>query len=140
MLIGEYKHTIDAKKRLALPAKFRKELGRTVIITKGLENCLFVFSQKEWKVFSEKLAKLPLRARGFSRIMLAGAMETNLDKLGRVLIPDYLKDFGGLKKNIIICGLSDRLEIWDERNWQEYKNKVEKDVGSFVSELGEIGI
>src|SRR3990167_9607607 len=129
MLIGQYKHTIDSKKRLALPAKFRGELGDKVIITKGVENCLVVYTEKEFKIMSEKVSNLTIsqsEARSFTRIMLAGAMEINLDKLGRVLVPDYLKKYAGLKKNVIVCGLSNRLEMWDSEEWAEYTKKAEK--------------
>lgn len=143
MFIGEYSHTIDTKKRLALPAKFRKELGKAVVITRGFENCLVIYPQKEWKIMSDKLGKLPVSqadARGFSRIMLAGAMEVALDKLGRILIPEYLKKYAGLKKNAVVCGLFNRLEIWDSKKWNEYKAKMEKDVGDLASNLKELGI
>lgn len=143
MLIGQYEHTIDNKKRLALPVKFRGELGDKLIITRGIENCLVVYTEKEWKVVSEKLSNLPIsqiEARSFARIMLAGAMEVSPDKLGRILLPDYLKDYADLNKNVVICGLSNRLEIWDKKKWDVYKNKAEKEVGSLVSKLGNLGI
>ena len=143
MLIGEYRHTIDIKKRLALPAKFRRELGKTVVITRGLDNCLVVYSDKEWQVMSDKLGKLPagqLEARGFARIMLAGAMEVELDRLGRILIPDYLKEYASLKKNVVVCGLYNRLEIWNEEKWEAYKKETEKEVGDFAAKLKELGI
>ena len=143
MLIGQYEHTIDAKKRLALPAKFRGELGDKVVITKGVENCLVVYTEKEWEVMSGKLGNLPIsqsEARSFARIILAGAMEVSLDKLGRILVPDYLKDYAGLAKNVVICGLSNRLEIWDSKKWNEYREIAEKGVGDIVSKLGNFGI
>ncbi len=143
MLIGQYEHTIDNKKRLALPSKFRGELGDKVIITRGIESCLVVYTEKEWKVFSERLSSLTIsqaEARSFSRMVLAGAMEVSLDKLGRILVPDYLKEYAGLKKNITICGLSNRLEIWDSAKWEIYKKKAEKGVDEIVSKLGSLGI
>ncbi len=143
MLIGQYEHTIDNKKRLALPAKFRGELGDKVIITKGIENCLVVYTEKEFKIMSEKLSNLTIsqsEARSFTRIMLAGAMEVCLDKLGRVLIPDYLKKYAGLKKDVVICGLSNRVEIWDCEMWATYTKKAEKGVDKIVSKLGSLGI
>jgi len=143
MLIGQYEHTIDAKKRLALPAKFRGELGDKVIITKGVENCLVVYTEKEWQIFSEKLSNLPISqigARSFARIILAGAMEIELDKLGRILLPDYLKNYAGLKKDVAVCGLSNRLEIWDLEKWNEYNKEAEKGVQEIVSQLGSLGI
>lgn len=143
MLIGEYFHTIDVKKRLALPAKFRRELGKKVIVTRGFENCLVVYTEKEWQAVSEKLVKLPTSqtgARSFNRIILAGAMEIDIDGLGRILIPDYLKNYAGLEKDVVICGLSNKLEVWDNQKWQDYKNKVEKDIGNVAEKLGELGI
>ena len=143
MLIGQYEHTIDAKKRLALPAKFRGELGDKIIITRGIEGCLAVYTEKEWKIMSDKLGSLTIsqaEARAFNRMILAGAMEVALDKLGRILVPDYLKDYAGLKKNVVICGLSNRLEIWDSEKWETYKKAAEKGVDEIVSKLGGLGI
>jgi len=143
MLIGQYEHTIDAKKRLALPAKFRGELGDKVVITKGVENCLVVYTEKEWQIFSEKLGNLPIsqtNARSFARIILAGAMEITLDKLGRILIPDYLKEYAGFKKDVVVCGLSNRLEVWDAEKWSAYNKEAEKGVQEIVSQLGSLGI
>lgn len=143
MLIGQYEHTIDNKKRLALPAKFRGELGDKIIITRGIDGCLAVFTEAEWKINSEKWGGLTVtqsEARTFSRMMLAGAMEVSLDKLGRILVPDYLKEYAGLKKNVVICGLSNRLEIWDSEKWEKYKKIAEKGVDEIVSKLGGLGI
>ena len=143
MLIGQYKYTIDNKKRLALPAKFRGELGVKVIVTKGVENCLVVYTEKEWEVTSQKLGNLPIsqaEARSFARHLLASPMEVELDKLGRILLPDYLKKYSGLEKNVVICGLSNRLEIWDENKWENYSRNAEKGVEEIVSKLGPLGI
>ncbi|MFA5878006.1 MAG: division/cell wall cluster transcriptional repressor MraZ [Candidatus Staskawiczbacteria bacterium] len=143
MFIGEYKHTIDAKKRLALPAKFRKELGSSVVITRWLDNCLVVYPESEWQIMSDKLGRLPAsqpEARGFARILLGGAMSVEIDNLGRILIPEYLKGYADLKKNTVICGLFNRLEIWDESKWEIYKAQVEKDVGNLAEKLKELGI
>ncbi len=143
MIIGEYKHTIDKKKRLALPAKFRKELGKKVVVTKGVDKCLVVYPEKEWKIMSDKLKNLPIsrkEARNFARIMLAGAVLAAIDRLGRILIPDYLKEYAGLKKNTVICGLSNRMEIWDENKWEKFKDRVEPKVDDMASNLEELGI
>ena len=143
MLIGQYQHTIDNKKRLALPVKFRGELGEKIIVTKGVENCLVVYTEKEWETVSEKLANLPVsqgEARSFTRHLLASAMEVSLDKLGRILIPDYLKEYAELKKNVVVCGLSNRLEIWDDQKWQDYTENAKKGVEEIVSKLGNLGI
>ncbi|OGZ23290.1 MAG: cell division/cell wall cluster transcriptional repressor MraZ [Candidatus Nealsonbacteria bacterium RIFCSPLOWO2_01_FULL_41_9] len=143
MLIGEFRHTIDIKKRLALPAKFRKELGETVIITRGLDNCLAVYPEKEWETVSDKLGKLPpgqAEARGYARIMLAGAMAVGLDKLGRILVPDYLKNYANLTKSVVVCGLYNRLEIWDAESWDVYRKKMEGEIGDMAGKLKELGI
>lgn len=143
MFLGEYQYTIDDKKRLAIPTKFRTELGSKAVITRGLDGCLFLFSQKEWQKLAEKLSQLPLSqsdARGFSRIMLAGAMEVTLDRLGRILVPDYLKKYASLKKKAVIAGLYNRIEIWDETVWETYKVKMEKEAGNIAERLREMGI
>lgn len=143
MLIGEYKHTIDDKKRLAIPSKLRKELGAKAVITRGLDNCLFVFPSKEWQKLIEKLGSLPIGqkdTRGFSRLMLSGASEVDLDTLGRVLVPDYLKTYAQLKRNVVIAGVYNRLEIWDEARWDTFKNQSEKEVDNIAERLGELGV
>jgi len=143
MLIGEYTHTIDEKKRLAIPSKLRKELGAKAVITRGLDNCLFVFPLKEWQKLMEKLSNLPIGqkdTRGFSRLMLSGASEVDLDTLGRVLVPDYLKKYAQLKRNVVIAGIYNRLEIWDETRWNTFKNQNEKEVDNIAERLGELGV
>lgn len=143
MLIGEYKHTIDTKKRLAVPAKLRKELGQGAILTRGLDNCLSLYPLKEWQKMTDKLSQLPtgqIDARGFNRIILAGAMAVEFDKLGRILVPDYLKKYALLKKNVVIVGVYNRLEIWDGAKWETYKQKTEKEVGDIAQRLGELGV
>lgn len=143
MFIGEYSYSIDSKKRLALPVKLRKELGNKVVITRGFENCLVVYPQTAWKSVIEELKKLPTgraESRKFSRAILGGAVEVTLDKLGRVLIPDYLKNYAGFKKNVTICGLSNKLEIWDTRKWEEYRKKAEQDIDKVAENLPELGI
>ena len=143
MLIGEYEHTIDAKKRLAIPAKFRRFFNQGAVITRGIDNCLVLYPLKEWERMASKLGKLPasqIEARGFARVMLAGAMAVQFDKLGRILIPDYLKKYAFLKKNAVIIGLYNRLEIWSGEKWTTYKGRAEKEVGDLASKLGELGL
>lgn len=143
MFIGEYHHTIDSKKRISLPAKFRKDLGNKVIITKEFEDCLVVYTTKEWETISSKLGNLPIgqsEARGYIRFKLAGATEVEIDKLGRILVPDYLAKYVGLKKDAVICGLSSRLEIWDEEKWESYREKIEGEVEELASKLKDLGI
>lgn len=143
MLIGEYKHSLDPKKRLAVPSKLRKEIGEKVVLTRGLENCLFLFSITEWEKLSEKISALPMGqkdSRGFARLLLSGASEVELDQLGRVLIPDYLRDYAGLRKTVMVAGVGKRLEIWDEEKWSAYKREIEKNGDQIAEKLGEIGM
>jgi len=143
MFIGEYKHNLDAKGRLAVPAKFRKKLAKGAVVTKGLDNCLFLYSADEWKKMAEKFASLPIgqsNARAFGRHMLAGAMDVEFDKQGRINLPDYLRTFAGLNKKAIVAGVYDRLEIWDEATWEKYKAVTDKDSSSIAEALGQLGV
>ncbi len=143
MFTGEYNNKLDQKKRLSIPVKFRLSLGKKAVITKGLDNCLFLYSVKRWEGVAKKLSELPLvqaDARGFSRVMLAGAMDVALDKLGRILIPDYLKKYAFLSKNVVIAGLYDRIEIWEEKKWNLYKQTTEKGIEDMAERLKELGI
>ena len=143
MFIGEYIYSIDDKKRLAIPAKFRKALGKRAVITRGLDNCLVIYPLEEWQKLAKKLENLPSAesdARAFARIILSGAVDVELDKLGRILVPDYLKDYAFLKKNVAINGLSNKIEVWEETRWKEYKEKTEKQIGDMAQRLKELGI
>ncbi len=142
MLIGEFKHTVDDKKRISLPIKFRKEIGKNIIVTKGLDNCLFLYPLKEWKNISEKLGSLGMGqsdTRGFNRFMLAGASEVSVDSVGRILIPDHLKSFAGIENKVVFAGVHNRVEIWDDARWETYKSSVLKDADKMAEKLGEIG-
>jgi len=143
MLIGEYTHTLDPKKRLSLPSKFRREMGKKVVVTRGLDKCLFIYSVKQWSKISEKIAELSIGqadSRGFNRFMLSGAVETDVDAAGRILVPDFLKDFAGLKSKVIVTGVHTRIEVWDEKSWNEYKGRIEKQADVLAEKLGEIGL
>lgn len=143
MLIGEYKHSIDPKKRLSIPSKLRKELGEGAVITRGLDNCLFVFPSAYWRQLAEKLGNMPLvqqDSRSFARLLLSGAMEVEFDGLGRIVVPEYLKNYAGLGKTAVVAGLYTRLEIWDEKRWEQYKANLEKNSDSIAEKLGELGI
>lgn len=143
MLIGEYIHTLDPKKRLALPSRFRKELGKKVVITRGLDNCLFVYPMKAWQKMSEKIAELPMGqadTRGFGRFMLAGAVESDIDAIGRILVPDFLKEFAKLGTQVAVIGVHERVELWDETLWNEYKGRIERQADALAEKLGEVGI
>jgi MraZ protein len=143
MLIGEYKHTLDPKKRLSIPSKWRRDLGQTLIVTRGLDNCLFVYPQAEWKQITEKIGQLPLGqadTRSFNRFFLSGAVEIEVDSVGRILVPDFLKEFAGLDTKVVLAGIYNRVEIWGENKWEEYKRKIESQADQLAEKLGEIGV
>lgn len=139
MFIGEYLHTLDPKNRISLPAKFRKGLGRTVVMTRGLDHCLFVYPKGAWAKEAESRAAHTsgtAAARGLARLFLAGAMEAEVDAAGRILIPDHLKSFAGLNAKAVIAGVASRIEIWDETAWKTYTETIERDADSFAETLG----
>ena len=142
MFIGEYEHNLDEKKRVSLPKAFRAALGKKVVMTRGLDNCLFVYSRAAWEKVATKLEELSFvqaDTRGFSRFMLSGAAEVEVDGTGRILIPEHQKDFAGLKKTIVFAGVSDRVEIWNAERWNAYKTRIEKHADALAEKLGEIG-
>lgn len=141
MLIGEYTHTLDPKKRLSLPSKFRKEIGRRVVVTRGLDTCLFMYPDAAWKKIAQKLSELPIGqsdTRGLNRFILAGACEVEVDGAGRILIPDYLKEFASLKDQVVIAGVAERIEIWNDKLWSDYKRRIEKNADEMAEKLGGI--
>lgn len=143
MFIGEYSHTVDLKKRLALPSKFRKELGKKAVVTRGLDKCLFVYPMKAWNELAQKLGTMPVgesATRSFVRLMLAGATDVDIDRQGRILLPEYLKDYAGLKRSVTIAGLFNRLEIWDSVKWKTYKRSAEKNTDEIAEQLGKLGV
>lgn len=142
MFLGEYTHNIDTKKRLSIPSKFRRELGGSAVLTRGLDLSLFLYPREEWEHIAHKLSALPAgqsSTRGFVRLMLAGAQELTLDALGRILIPEHLRTYAKLRNHVIITGVYNRLEIWDAGQWDAYKKKIEKDTDALAEKLGEIG-
>ncbi len=142
MFIGEYTYSIDQKGRVALPAKFRNKLASGCVVTRGLDKSLFIYPMDEWQKIAEKLASLPLtsaKARAFARLMLAGAMDLELDKQGRITIPGYLREFASIENSVVVAGLFDRLEVWSENSWKEYRQKTEKDE-EFAENLTDLGI
>ena len=138
MLMGEYHHSIDEKNRLIIPSKFRNELGEKFVITRGLENCLFVYSLVEWENIVSKLRTLPFTkkdSRNFTRFFLSGATECVLDKSGRVGITSPLVKYAGLTKDCVIIGANDRLEIWDEGAWNNFFDTNEEDFADIAENL-----
>ena len=142
MFIGEYEHTLDEKKRVSLPKNFRAGLGKKMVMTRGLDNCLFVYSRASWEKVAAKLQELSFAqadTRGFNRFILSGAAEVEIDAAGRVLIPEHQREFAGLKKTIVFAGVSDRVEIWDAEVWKQYKAGIEKKADALAEKLGEVG-
>ncbi len=130
MFIGEYEHSVDAKGRVIMPAKLREDIGEKFILTKGLDGCLFAYSQTEWTNFEEKLKTLPLtnkNARDFVRFFLSGAIECEIDKQGRFLIPSNLREYAKLIKDIAIIGVGTRIEIWDKETWKKGEEDISAD-------------
>lgn len=143
MFIGEYQATIDNKGRVSVPAKFRQQLNMSVVVTRGLDNSLFLYTLEEWKKLAEKLSTLPIataNTRAFSRLMLAGAMDCEIDKQGRIMLPGYLKEFAKISKKVVIAGLYNRLEIWSEELWNKYKEQTEKESNAIAEQLGSLGV
>lgn len=143
MLIGTHKHILDSKKRVSLPAKFRKEMGNEVVITHGLDSCLFVYTINEWEKVAEKLSGMSIGtadSRSINRFMLGGATLTEIDSIGRILIPEFLKEFAGLQEKVVIIGVHSRLEIWDEEKWKIYSGETDKLADKLAEKLGELGV
>lgn len=142
MLIGEYTHSLDAKKRLSVPAKLRRELGDGAVLTRGLDGCLWLFPSPQWGVLAEKLAALPVaqaQSRSFARLLLSGAHEVEFDRLGRILIPEHLKAYAGLRREVVVTGVHTRLELWDADAWAAYKKKLEHESDAIAQRLGDLG-
>jgi len=143
VFIGEYSHNLDEKGRIAVPKKFRPDLSKGAVVTRGFDSCLFLFTNEEWTKLAEKLANFSFaqaNSRAFSRLMLAGAMDVSLDKQGRIMLPEYLRNFAGLKKNVVLAGLYNRLELWNQEKWEEYKNKTEKESNEIAEKMAELGV
>ena len=143
MLIGEYSHSLDVKGRLIMPAKLREDMGEKFIITKGLDGCLFGFSQNEWSNFEEKLKTLPLtnkNARDFVRFFLSGAIECEIDKQGRFLIASNLREYANMEKDVVIIGVGTRLEIWNKDKWKEYNSEENISADEIAENMTMLGI
>lgn len=143
MFIGQYSHTLDEKGRLSVPVKFRADVAHGVVITRGLDRSLFLYPKTEWERLAQKLAALPLGksdTRAFARLMLAGAMEAEIDASGRIVIPLYLREYANLTKHVIVTGLYDRIEIWDEETWNTYRVKTEAEGNDIAERLGADGV
>lgn len=140
---GQYSHSMDRKRRVSIPAKMRANLGARVVITKGVDKCLEIYPTKEWGKRAEHLQNLPKarrETRALIRIILGSASEVELDKLGRILIPEYLTEYAGLDKEVIVVGLGNRIELWNEEKWEEYRSKAEQDLPTLMEKIEELGV
>lgn len=143
MLIGEYTHSIDDKSRISLPVKFREKMGKKVVVTPGLDHCLFVFTPKEWERIAGKLSDASLGQsdnRSFSRFMFGGAVEAEIDSIGRILVPEFLQTWANLKGKVAVVGVQSRVEIWNDKAWAGYKKGVEGKAGALAEKLGQVGV
>ncbi len=142
MLVGEFKHTLDEKKRISIPSKFRNVLGKKIVITKGLDNCLFMYSLKDWTKIASQLGERSFTQadnRNFNRFLLASAHEVSIDSVGRILIPENLCSFAKIKSKVVFAGIYNRVEIWDESAWDTFNEQVSKNADSIAEKLGQIG-
>ncbi|MFA5954384.1 MAG: division/cell wall cluster transcriptional repressor MraZ [Patescibacteria group bacterium] len=143
MFLGEYQHTVDDKGRIAVPVKFRSSLQKGAVVTRGIDQCLFVYPIKEWESLAAKLASLPVsqaNTRAFARLMLAGAMEVKPDRQGRVILPDYLRKYAGLRHKVVLAGLYNRLELWDSERWESYRKGTEENSAVIAEAMHDLGV
>ena len=141
MFMSQYNHTVDAKGRLIVPSKFRDQLGDEFVVTKGMDGCLFVYANEDWKAFEEKLATLPMtnkEARMFTRFFLAGAATLEVDKQGRILLPANLREFASLEKDVVLVGVETRIEIWSKENWENMD--ADQDMESVAASMETFGL
>lgn len=141
MFMGRFNHTIDPKGRLSIPSKYREILGDEFVVSKGMDGCLFVYANDAWKAFEEKLASLPLinrEARQFARFFLSGAQYVTVDKQGRILMPQDLREFAGLEKDVVLAGTGGRIEIWSLEKWNE--NTAQTDIDQISQGMIDLGL
>ena len=141
MFMSQYNHTMDAKGRLSIPSKFREQLGEEFVVTKGMDGCLFVFDNKNWAEFEEKLSALPmgkLETRQYTRFFLAGATQVEVDKQGRILMPTQLRSFAGLEKDVVLVGMGKRIEIWSAEKWAAMEEGV--DMNAITEAMADLGL
>lgn len=143
MFIGTYYHSVDSRNRISVPRKFREQLGRRVVVTRGLDGCLFLYAKETWARMEAVLTQTPLTrqdARSFTRLMLSGAVVVEIDKIGRILVPGYLKEYAKLKNEAAILGVGERIEIWNKDQWETSEKKLEQDSEAIAERLSELGI
>ena len=143
MFMGEYQHSLDEKGRLIVPAKFREDLGEKFIITRGLDNCLYVYPLIQWKQLEEKIKELPTShsdTRAFVRMFFSGAVEAELDKQGRVVVPQHLREHARIDKDVYVIGISTKVEIWSKESWENYSDQAQQSYESIAEKIIDIGI
>jgi MraZ protein len=143
VFLGEYEHSLDDKGRLAIPAKFRPEVSQGLVLTRGLDRCLFVWPLAEWRIVAEKLGRLSLmhaNARRLQRLLFAGAVDTQLDRLGRVLVPQFLRSYAGLQDTVVVAGVLNRIEVWEREQWATERLAAEEQSADLAEALSELGI
>ncbi|HEY8477848.1 MAG TPA: division/cell wall cluster transcriptional repressor MraZ [Chloroflexota bacterium] len=143
MFLGEYEHTIDEKGRLAIPARFRPQLNDGLVVTRGFDRCLFIWPMEQWRSIAEKLARLPLmqaEARRIHRLLFSGAVDTQMDRTGRVLIPQFLRTYAELSEQVVVVGLLNRVEIWSKTNWEAERTAAEEQSAQLAEHLADLGI
>jgi len=143
VFLGEFEHSLDDKGRLAVPARFRPELGQGLVLTRGLDRCLFVWPLTEWRVVAEKLGRLSMmhgEARRLQRLLFAGAVDTQLDRLGRVLVPSFLRGYAGLQDAVVVAGVLNRIEIWDREQWAAERAAAEEQSAELAEHLSDLGL
>ncbi len=143
MFMGEYSHSIDAKGRLIIPSKLREQLGESFVVTKGLDGCLFIYTNEEWENIEAKFREVPLTtkdARKFSRFFFAGASQLDVDKQGRILVPSLLREFAGLKKEVVLVGVLDRVEVWDKEKWESSVDFDDDDMDEIAEHMASLGV
>lgn len=143
MFIGEFSHTIDAKGRVAVPFRFRRGLGKGAVITRSTDTCLVIYPKEEWTTVAQKLSRLPMfdpKAKALSRFIFSGAVEVEFDRQGRALIPQYLRQWAGLKKQVVVTGIFNKIEIWDEVSWKAQQKKDGVGSAEFDKQIQELGI
>ena len=142
MFMSQYNHTVDAKGRLSIPSKFREKLGDEFVITKGMDGCLFVYANEDWNEFEKKLAALPTLtnkdARQFTRFFLSGAATVDVDKQGRILLPNHLKAHAALERDVVLVGVGTRIEIWSQERWEAMD--PDKDMDEIAAEMESLGL
>ena len=143
MFLGEYHHNLDTKGRLAVPVKFRESLKAGAVVTRGLDNCLTIYPLIQWDKIATELSNLPAtnpNARAYARFMLAGAMDVDMDRSGRIVLPQYLRKFANLSGTVVVAGLFNRIEVWNEKDWQDFEQKAESESSQIASQLTDLGV